>query len=228
MKPRLDSPIVAQPSLTLVIPALPVIPRPREESRTCPLTPFHCLPLSLNKQNRNHRNHNRMNVLPGAEGPLTLRLSKGRAGGGPALPIRRRCPDPQPSPITLSFRGPARNLGLAHSRPSLPPHPPWQIDSKNAVHFCCLNKTGWAGGTPLYPVGWLGGVPQRSAKEAPSSPITPTKTPQPNIPSSWTQLTSYANLTPTQAKEREGRTLEIRFLLRSRQPRTQNTLPARS
>ena len=53
-------------------------------------------------------------TLPGAEGPLTLRHSKGRAWGGPRFANpSRTCPNTTPPPtLPRPFRGPARNPRL--------------------------------------------------------------------------------------------------------------------
>ena len=85
-------------------PSPPVIPRLREESRTCPITPF----LALIR----HSGRREPESIPGA-GPLTLsqmehppwedppRREQSRRverGDGPALPIHRAHPPPPPQP----------------------------------------------------------------------------------------------------------------------------------
>ena len=100
-----------------------VIPRLREESRTCALTSLISTPLHTPMSFRGGRPKVRrgMNPSPGRGRSPCRRSaeaeaeSKGRAGAGLS-----------PPPIPVSFRGSTRNLELARSHPSSPhlsPHP---------------------------------------------------------------------------------------------------------
>ena len=92
-----------------------VIPRLREGSRTCPFTSLSTTPFPPIIPSSRHPRP-RSGIHP-REGPFTPEAeSKAR---GDAL-IR---PPVTPTPLTLSSRGSARDLGLAHSRQSLPPRP---------------------------------------------------------------------------------------------------------
>ena len=84
-------------------PSTPVIPRLREGSRTCPLTPFFAFlphPRPLIRHSCGGRNPSLLkahpppsrNPFPGAEGPLILSSVEGSSGGVPALLIRRGRP----------------------------------------------------------------------------------------------------------------------------------------